>query len=362
MNHNSADTAFDTYRSCSYFGSLDGLRFLCISAVIFHHSELPKQLGSILAQRGFLGVDFFFVISGFLITTLLLRERDRKGTFSLKGFYTRRMLRILPPYFLVITVVGAYYVFVKSSQEAAEIWIYYYLFLANFLTSDIPTLSPTWSLSVEEQYYLLWPLLLLVTPRRFIPTILIALIALNVAISAGAFSFLGWEPWRTEHLVFKLPNSTYAPILIGTLLAIALNHRQAFTTLYKAVGHKAAPVVSAIALIIIVMLVPKDLRGIPNLLIHLIMAAFLASVVIREDNILRSPLTLAPVKRIGEISYGIYLYHLIALDIVNRIGFGPLSDSPTFVLLAYYLVSIILAEISFRFYESWFLRLRHKSS
>jgi peptidoglycan/LPS O-acetylase OafA/YrhL len=96
--HTNASQSHDLYRTRSRFGTLDGLRFLCIAAVLWHHSPV---LGAMPApttnlQRGFLGVDFFFVLSGFLITTLLLREEQRDGSFSLTGSYIRRARRILP--------------------------------------------------------------------------------------------------------------------------------------------------------------------------------------------------------------------------------------------------------------------------
>lgn len=173
--------AFKAYRDTTRFGSLDGLRFLCILAVLWHHSPLtPIYLDQLqLAGRGFAGVDFFFVLSGFLITTLLLREEAEKGGFSLRGFYWRRILRIVPVYFLVVTLVAVYFIGWKGQGQWSELLPYYYLFLSNFLVGDIPLLDPTWSLAVEEQYYLIWPLTLLILPRRWVAPVLIAGIAVK---------------------------------------------------------------------------------------------------------------------------------------------------------------------------------------
>ncbi|MFV0335694.1 MAG: acyltransferase family protein [Tropicimonas sp.] len=359
-----ADTAFRAYLDTRFFGCLDGLRFLCITAVLFHHSPLMSTYSpvSILASRGFLGVDFFFVLSGFLITTLLLREERRKGRFSLAGFYRRRALRILPVYFLVVTAVGGYYVLVKGVPGAGELWIHYYLFLSNFLTSDIPLLGVSWSLSVEEQYYLVWPLLLLVTPRRILPGILVVLIALNVAISAGWFGFLGVAPPEVGHLRFALPNSTYAPILIGSLLAFALNRPEGFGMLYRLGGWRHAPLVALALLLAALLLLPRNVLGLPNLVLHLSMACLLASVVMREQNSLTPVLSWAPLRRIGQISYGLYLYHLIGLDLVNRLLPEALTASGLFVFVAYFAVSVAIAEVSFRYYETPFLRLRYRTA
>ena len=160
-----ASQAHRAYLERTRFGALDGLRALAILAVLIHHSALAQEGGA--WSRGFLGVDLFFVISGFLITTLLLRERDRAGAISLRGFYWRRALRILPLYYLVVTLAGIYFVIGRGHLEALQIWPAYYLFFANFLTEHIPTLYPTWSLSMEEQFYLIWPLVMIWLPPRY---------------------------------------------------------------------------------------------------------------------------------------------------------------------------------------------------
>lgn len=102
------------YLSQRHFGSLDGLRCLCIIAVLWHHAPVTEVVQQpLLLRRGFVGVDFFFVLSGFLITTLLLREESSTGRISLRGFYFRRALRILPVYFLLVTAVILYWIFTR---------------------------------------------------------------------------------------------------------------------------------------------------------------------------------------------------------------------------------------------------------
>lgn len=86
----------------------------------------------LLLTRGFLGVDFFFVLSGFLITTLLLRETAQRGRFSLRDFYRRRIVRIVPVYFFVVTIASVYSVLIKGETQYAGLVPYYYLFLSNF--------------------------------------------------------------------------------------------------------------------------------------------------------------------------------------------------------------------------------------
>ena len=315
---------------------------------------------TLILQRGFLGVDFFFVLSGFLITTLLLREEEREGRFSLAGFYWRRILRILPVYFFVVSAVAAYYVLLKGEARYAELVPYYYLFLSNFLTSDIPTLAPTWSLAVEEQYYLIWPLLLLVLPRRMIPGALLAMIGVNVLGIMGAFAGLGIVPFDIGLLHIALPNATYAPILMGSGVALLLNNRVGFAWLSRALAHPGSPIPAFLALLVIIQLAPPDLRGLPNLAIHLMMSVCLITLVIQDRNILTPLLSWRPIARVGEISYGIYLYHLIALHFTSvfltRIGW----HLPWPVLILYTLLSILIADISFRTLEAWFQRFRSR--
>lgn len=357
-----ATEAFAAYRATRRFACLDGLRFLCIAAVLWHHAPVHTGLAdpvpALVRQflgRGFLGVDFFFVLSGFLITTLLLREEAREGRFSLRGFWWRRLLRIVPVYFFVVTLVAAWYIGVRGETQYAELLPFYYLFLANFLVTDIPLLAPTWSLAVEEQYYLLWPLLLLALPRRAVLPVLGVLVAVNVAGIMGAFAPLGIRALAWDPLVFRLPNATYAPILIGSALAVVLHGRRGFALAWPVLGARWAPPLAFAALIVIVALSPPDLRGLPNLAIHLTMAACLAALVMRDRNVLTPILAFRPVARIGEVSYGLYLYHLIALAVVMKAlpGLPPVA-----VLAAYTLLGIAMAEASDRTLERFFRRFR----
>ena len=357
----SAAAAHAAFRARSRFSSLDGLRFFCILAVLWHHSPVLSAIEAppALLTRGFLGVDFFFVLSGFLITTLLLREAERDGRFSLRGFYWRRFLRIVPVYFFLVTAVSAYYLLVKGEWQYAPLVPFYYLFLANFLTASIPLLYPMWSLGVEEQYYLVWPLLLLVLPRRAVLPVLAGLIALNVA---GIMGLLGVSGPVIGPLHFALPNATYAPILLGSALAVVLDRPRGYALLFRVLGRRSAPLWMAALVVATAWAGPADLRGLPNLAIHLAMTACLASLVLREDHRLRPLLTWPPIARVGEISYGIYLYHLIGLHIGNglaaRLPEG-LSGNPWAVLLLYLPISILLAEISYRTLEAFFRRFRH---
>lgn len=310
-----------------------------------------------IANRGFMGVDFFFVLSGFLITTLLLRERAETGSFSLRGFYMRRILRILPVYFFVVTMVSAYYILAKGQTEYLQLIPYYYLFLSNFLTEHIPLLDITWSLSVEEQFYLIWPLIMTMLAMRWYWLILAVFIGLNVAAGFGLF---GTSDLYLGILYIRLPIATYAPILMGSLLAVLLHNKASFDRLHRALGSQITPLLGLIAVGVAMQFSAEGLSGWPNLAIHTLMTLTLASMVLCPRNLLTPLLENKLIARIGQISYGIYLYHLLALDItiriLSRVG---LQDEWT-VLLAYSIASVVIAEISFRTLEAYFQRFRPK--
>ena len=356
--------AYRQFKGNSYFGSLNGLRCLSVMAVLWHHSPIFESLDNapLLLMRGFLGVDMFFVLSGFLITTLLIREEIRKGRFSIAGFYFRRALRILPVYFLLVTALSIYYIFLKQETQYAPLVPYYYLFVSNFLTVDIPLLDPTWSLSVEEQYYLVWPLVLLLTmPFRAVRGwVLFAVILFCVTAQIWGM----WPgPIYTEHATWALPGGPYSAILLGSLLAVILDKPKGFALVWLVLHNRWSPIIMLGALLVSLQFLPGILTGWPDLIVHLLMVLFLASIVIREDHKMADVLCFVPVARIGVISYGVYLYHMIGLDIATRtISFlGFVNNTTLWVSLVYVLVSIIIAEISFRKYERYFLSLKIKA-
>ena len=357
-------SAFKDFQERRYFDSLDGVRCLSILAVLWHHSPLfqPGQETLMLLNRGFLGVDLFFVLSGFLITTLLLREEARVGRFSITGFYRRRILRIFPTYFLLVTLLSIYYIGVKGRADLAALVPYYYFFLANFLMQDIPLLAPTWSLSVEEQYYLIWPLILLLTlhARRVRGWFLGAALVFFAAAQQWGI----WPgPVETKHAIWAWPGGAYGAILLGSLLAVILQTERGFCAVWRLFDRRWMPAVLLVGLLALLEMLPGDLTGWPELSVHLGMAAFLASVVIQENHVLRPILTARPVVRIGAISYGIYLYHLIGLDIATRLaaraGLNPdTTPGAIWITVGLVLISLLIAEISFRTYERFFLSLK----
>ncbi|NNU16317.1 acyltransferase [Parvularcula sp. ZS-1/3] len=353
--------SFETYQARKRFLNLDGLRFICISAVIWHHSAAYTAEGLRFLERGFLGVDFFFVLSGFLITSLMLREESRQGKVSFSGFYWRRFLRIIPVYFFVVTICTLYVGVIRGDAEAFERAPYYYLFLSNFLAGDTQLLGVTWSLSVEEQYYLVWPLILVFMPRKILPWFVVGAIALNLLTAIGAFDWISEEPYQNGRFILKLPSATYSPILMGSLVAVMLHYKRSYEVLAKAFGYHWMPAILGFVLFMLCWHLPNPLMGWGGFFIHLVMSGFMIALLTKEANVATPFLTMKPIVRIGEISYGIYLYHLIALHGVMTIQREVFDTANLWVnLFGMYALSIVIAELSYRTLEAFFRDLRHK--
>src|SRR4051812_8790504 len=165
---------------------LDGLRAVAILAVIgFHYG--PTKVGG-----GYLGVDVFFVLSGFLITALLVQERENKGGISLPAFYLRRARRLLPALFIMLVAVAVYGAIYPHRPESAHLWrdiaaaVFYVANWVHGLGHSLETglLAHTWSLSVEEQFYLLWPAtLVILLARRASRRTIAIVVAIGIAAS-----------------------------------------------------------------------------------------------------------------------------------------------------------------------------------
>ncbi len=352
--------SYESYLNNKYFTSLDIFRFLSIVSVLWHHTA--KGLDWFPAsQRGFLGVDFFFVISGFLIVTLLLRERERTGTISLRKFYMRRTLRIFPIYYLLLGAMAGFFLFVKPRANMAgpffAILPYQVFYLSNFVR-DTTILFFTWSLASEEQFYLFWPPVERWLRGAAVP-VLLGVIAVNQAINLGWLdNLLGSR--RSELNILQV---TFTPICLGVLIAHVLHRRGGFARAAAWLGQPAAPLLLLGALVAACSYPSSDLKGWPRLSIQLIMCLLLTSSVIRDDHWLNRLFSFAVVRRVGIISYGMYLYHEFAAHLarvlLTRWGHGSVGLSPAWFLTTLGL-TIVVAELSYRYYETPFLRLKDR--
>jgi peptidoglycan/LPS O-acetylase OafA/YrhL len=201
-----------------YVPQLDGLRFFAFFVVFVAHAERdpgPAWLADIMPAGG-AGVDLFFVLSSFLITTLLLREQNAEGRIDVRAFWMRRILRIWPLYFFFLWTV--------SAVERPE-WGYFVastLFLGNWFLAfrgwgnPQPVTAGLWSVAVEEQFYLTWPVILQWTPRRWLPWISGSLIVVAMIARAVITSIPGYS----TAAVWCNTLARLDPIAVGALLAL----------------------------------------------------------------------------------------------------------------------------------------------
>jgi peptidoglycan/LPS O-acetylase OafA/YrhL len=353
------DSSHQAFLRQRVFGSLDGIRAFSVMAVVWHHTN--EFGGPRLFTRGFLGVDMFFVLSGFLIVTLLLRERDRKGQISLTDFYVRRTLRIFPVYYGLLVVLSLVFAVLPSSETGVvwfdELWI-----LATYTANlfEVTTfMGIAWSLAAEEQFYLIWPSVER-NRRSVIYACLGGALILSQAIQFRVFSAFGWPiELVLPHQMFL--EVTFTPILLGVVLAHLLHHRATHLAVRRWVqGWWAAPGL-AVGLLVFLALAPADLTGWPRLVAHLWMMGLLAACVVREDHGLSRVLSWRWLVRIGMVSYGIYLFHMlgrhVAGAVLGRLGLADVPG-PFFVLTL--AGTWAAAELSFRYFELPFLKLKSR--
>ena len=347
---------FEAYRQQRFFTSLDGLRCLSIVAVIWHHAGVSEPSIPI-STRGFLGVDMFFVLSGFLIVTLLLREREQRGSIALRSFYARRALRIFPLYYAVVCGLVAALLFIRPESRMAEPFFrelpFHLTYTSNWI--EVTTvLGIGWSLAAEEQFYFAWPPIERFLARFVVP-ILLLVIAVNQALN---FRLIPLSNDTYESL--EILQSTFTPICLGVGLAHILHHHRGYERFAWLLGGRWAVLVVAGSLLLLLCDPRDDISGWPRLSMQIAMTGLIGACVVREKNPLARFLCWAPVRRIGVVSYGMYLLHLFAMHgvdvLTERFDFEIVGQHFVLTLAATWLV----AEMSFRFWETPFLRLKNR--
>jgi peptidoglycan/LPS O-acetylase OafA/YrhL len=330
----------EEYLGKRYFPALDGLRAVSILLVVTAHSTDP------LFDRlhGAVGVTVFFVISGYLITTLLLREEERRGHARIKAFYIRRAFRILPLYYL--TLVG-YIVLVgilHLQAGAPSLWHelpWYVGYQNDLVPHGGGVFNQSWSLAVEEKYYLLWPL-----------TFVIPLLRKHRLVVAGSLAVLT--------AVASLWHSTdyfaiYTPILLGCVVAIALDNPRLYELARKLAN-------TPVALLLIAGLIAWDVLRENGSAVHIVfsvLVALLFPAVLIGPRWLGALLSNRVMVYIGTRSYAVYLIHRIAKGIIDRFV-APGSTSVGHELVHFVLIvvlSLIGAEILYRVVEQPMIRL-----
>ena len=358
-----------------YIPNLNGLRFFAAFAVIIGHNEITKKMlgishlldsniGFFKNGAGHLGVVLFFVLSGFLITLLLLKEKDKFKAISYRKFIIRRALRIWPIYFLFITIViiglhGLETILNDKINGGLLVWMYY-LILPNLAISgfgSIQHIAHLWSIGVEEQFYLFWPIIIKFFRRKTVLLIMVLLVII-IPIIPHLTDFIAVRTPEFKGLLnnvrlffqYFLINS----MAVGGLLAFVFYKHN------ERIKNWLSPTISSF--IVIVCLIPWVL-GIHfsyyNDVIYPLIFGGLILVVssskplfILENRVFRY---------LGEISYGLYVYHWIliyyGLDFIHE-KFGEVNY---FVSLLFVTVLTVgIASISYELLEKKILKFKSK--
>ena len=356
--------------------NLDTLRFFAASLVILQHIELYKSslysesLWHIAFFRiiGCLGVAMFFVLSSFLITTLLLNEQKSTGTISLKNFYFRRILKIWPLYYLII-FLGF---FVLPNVEFFQMPAYQYrfgdvngnTFLPNFmlyffgissmgrtLFGDIAFVSHTWTLATEQLFYLLWPMVLIYFSKRLLTAMLLIILLYHVTSYFLVTKYAYAIPY--SRYIFSFLSGIYIPCMaFGGIFAVVLNRKMRLLSLLHHPIIFYASLIASVLLSFVIKNFTIYHYGLYSVLFGIIILNLASNP--KFSNVLENRVT----NYLGTISYGMYMYHPIIIFIAIKVAL--IFSSVSIIYLLSFIVTIFISHLSFKYFEGYFLRLKTK--
>ena len=347
--------------------SIDGWRALSIIMVLFAHSTDKPGFSawcaavhcpflSSLLSDGYLGVRFFFVISGFLITYLLIREQVQNHTVSLKKFYVRRGLRILPVYFAYLAVVAMLQL-VTDLHQGPITWVGDLTFTANYLTRDVIS-GHLWSLSVEEQFYLLWPVIFVWLNKNQTHARWAFVLPVAVALLCHAISYAGRVPWMI-HPLFNGHSAlvNFDALAVGCLAAFMLAKFECKIAGLLSGGRRFIAILAGLLLITIsqfnIPFLAPVLAVTGNLLQALGFGMLLITSILYPGSF--RPLNWPLVVQLGVVSYSVYIWQEIFCAPAETFGCTTLwwLSFPRWVLVA-----ITVGFVSYYGFERPWLKLR----
>jgi peptidoglycan/LPS O-acetylase OafA/YrhL len=353
-------------KNAIYFSGLGGFRAICAIAVVISHTSAElrrwglnphifgdandQPIGLMLARYG---VTIFFVLSGFLITYLLQEEKDRVP-INIKKFYIRRLLRIWPLYYLCLTLSFIIIIIFKM-PTTGEMIFYYTFFLGNIpriKNIGIYIIGHYWSLGVEEQFYLFWPVVNKLS-KNLLKLSVISIIAI-IFIKVGIHIL---KPNTTLDRVIEV--TRFHCMMIGAVAALLVkNNNKLFLSF---ADNKKTQLICWI----IIVLVTINKYHIATVLDHEIIAIVAVLLIVGQIKIENRVINLErPIfQYLGKLSYGIYIIHMIVIFLLPRFISVSKIVAPWNYIMVFSLVlfiTIILADFSYKYYESYFLRLKNK--
>lgn len=349
--------------STIYFKGLNGIRAIaCLIVIVFHIDQffslfdLPK-LGYHTSGMAGYGVTLFFVLSGYLITFLMLAEKKMFGQVELIKFYKRRILRIWPIYYLAIlfTIILIYFNIIPAISNVISSIALYSLLLSNVgyaFGYGIISITPLWSVGVEEQFYAFWPVLLNKTKNIFITLIAVILIYLLIKIGLRIFENGVWYSLIT--------NSAFDSMAIGGMASALVFYR---SKLLSYLYHPVVQVFSWLFLAVSIFYKPMHITSLFDSEIHSIIYAIIIMNVSTNDSTIIN-LENKLLNFIGKISYGMYVYHMIIIVLLSYF-FKAYIKLIDLIVLRYLLVYVLviglaigISYLSFTYLESFFLRMK----
>lgn len=350
-----------------YIPQFDGLRGVAILLVLVGHSrflEALPHLGSLEYTR--FGVDLFFVLSGFLITGILLDSKGSENYF--RNFYARRALRIWPLYYLIllVTFIVAPLFAPSIRSTVAGVWPAFVFYVQNIVFMNNPTyplaLGVTWSLAVEEQFYLTWPLLVFLLRRRALALVSVSLVFVSLSLRlAGHFHD------APSGFVHQFTLSRLDAIAFGTLAALWLRSPSCTLDRWRTRAYQFLALgVSGVVVARILMHRNSSIVGYTFLAITFTGLLGMAVVSDARWSLLGRALSARWLRYVGKISYGIYLLHvpifLLWLRLIGSQNFLPSHEMVRNLLgfAGQFLSAVIAASISWRFFEGPILHLKER--
>lgn len=354
-------SAADSF-SLGYRRGLDGLRGFAIILVLASHGGLLRD------GYGFMGVNTFFVLSGFLITCLLVMEYQNESTIKLSYFYLRRALRLLPALLAMLAAFLIYAGLTMSGRKLDEslheaFWALFYSTNLAKLFEWGPTLqlAHTWSLSLEEQFYFCWPWLLLFLLRRTSRPSLLCWVALGVIISATlrVLLFAGSVHATYENLdrLMVSLDTRADSLLLGALVAIALtsNLWPDSATLRSLVTGGAIIAVPVMMCLAIYRPLAPIMVYAGWLLASVFAALLILHLVVNPGGLIHRAFANPALVYIGRVSYGLYVWHFPILKVLDRYEVAPLAHT-----CIYWTGTVSVTLASYYFIEQPCLRLKRR--